>query len=115
MVKPEEEKGKTQTCQRSYSAEAFRAAASPFGSAPYLPSPRRTWPSRGEAAAAATGAGASPRVSPLPRSIGAERPARSWRLDEGGVGGDSRTADPDVGASGPASPRPEGEGVYLGS
>ena len=98
MVKPEEEKGKTQTCQRSYSAEASRAAASPFGSAPYLPSPRRTWPSRGEAAAAATGAGASSRVSPLPRSIGAERPARSWRLDEGGVGGDSRTADPESGS-----------------
>lgn len=91
MVKSEEEQGKTQTCQRSYSAEASRAAASPFGSAPYLPSPRRTWPSRGEAAAAATGAGASPGVSPLPRSIRAERAARSWRLDEeGGVGGDSR-------------------------
>lgn len=90
MVKSEEEQGETNLSALLLSGglpsrrEPLRKRPLPAEPPPHLAEQRRS-------AAAAAGAGASPRVSPLPRPIGAERPARSWRLDEeGGVGGDSR-------------------------
>lgn len=92
MVKSEGERGK----HKPVSALTQRRPPEPPRSPseeplPYLRSPRRTCtcrsPAPGRAEELPPGAGASLLVSPPP-AIGAERPARSWRLDEVGGWGD---------------------------